>query len=215
MKTMRAKLVVRIGAAAAACLGLLPLTSSATMTVTTDTATTFTGTFSVVDADGWFGNSITPTNFVMDSAATANSGCKYVQAYRLWTSPLGFLGSAQQAYVNVGCQNESFSVNWYGTAPAATVTTDVAARTFAELGGSFWRYDDESGLTQTRYFRFFDLHDTGGPTGTFSGSFCFSTNDQTCAAPVRAEAPEPGTLALLAFGLATVGAGTVLRRRAR
>jgi hypothetical protein len=49
------------------------------------------------------------------------------------------------------------------------------------------------------YWRFYDFNDTGGPGGTFTGNFCFSTSAATCAAP--SPVPLPAAAWLLLSGL--------------
>jgi hypothetical protein len=58
----------------------------------------------------------------------------------------------------------------------------------------------------TVYFHLFDMADTGGIQGTWSGSFCFSLTEDTCS---PTSVPVPSTLALLSLGLL----GVVYRRR--
>ena len=55
------------------------------------------------------------------------------------------------------------------------------------------------------YWLFSNLRDTGGTDGTFTGDFCFSTDQDFCQSGTQVS--EPATLALLGIGL------LALRRR--
>jgi hypothetical protein len=60
------------------------------------------------------------------------------------------------------------------------------------------------------YWRYYDFKDTGGPEGTFTGNFCFSTGAATCATP--SPVPLPAAAWLLLWGLG--GLGFLGRRKA-
>jgi hypothetical protein len=142
-------------------VGLLagPIPAQAAVNFSTDTATDLVGTFSVT---GTSVDSATPSVFDFGL-----SFCMPVRATRGTTATVGLqcAGSPENPGVNLQVLA--------GSQVAASVSG-----TTNSLAGS---------VVQTFYFLFSDLHDTGGPDGTFSGAFCFSRSSTGCASSV----PEP------------------------
>lgn len=92
--------------------------------------------------------------------------------------------------------------------PLFFAKSDANPQAFAPLGGTYTNSGQELEGGTPVFWLFSGFHDEGG-NGAFSGSFCFSTRQDGCA---EVSIPEPGTLALLGFGLAGLA---VSRRRKR
>lgn len=82
---------------------------------------------------------------------------------------------------------------------------------FAPYGGYYTNsgQDDEGGTLVN--FLFWNLHETGGDDGTFTGAFCFSTSPIGQNACPTSSVPSPAPAALLGVGL--IGLAAARRRR--
>ena len=172
-----------IGLLAIGLLQAVPMAADATISVSTDTTENLLGSFAI---DGFY-EEITVANFgaLLPGSIPRLFGQRVsepLESYRFGTAVEGSPDSPFFLYAG---------------------STD-AALSFADLGGSF----NNNNSSTTVYFLFSNLHDSGGGTGAFSGSFCFSIAQGSCTSSV----PEPGTLALLGLGFA--GLGLIWRRRA-
>ena len=147
--------------------GLLagPITGQAAVTISTDTATDLVGTFSV-----------TGTSVEIATPSAFNFGlsfCLPVSVSRGTTAIAGL----QCAGAPDDPRAKLFDVL-------------VGPQTAGSISGSTSMLAGNA--VPTFYFRYWDLQDTGGFGGTFSGAFCFSRSPTGCAA--SAPEADPATL---------------------
>ena len=147
--------------AALLAMGLLtaPIAAQSTINIAIDTPTDLVGTFS---ATGTAVEAATPTVFDFGL-----SFCLPVRVSR---------GTTASAALQCAGSPDNPRVSF--TVAGAQTLGSVSGTTTALAGNS----------VPTFYFRFYDLHDTGGTSGTFSGAFCFSRSPTGCTAA------EPATL---------------------
>lgn len=152
--------------AGALALGWLaaPIASQAAVTFTTDTATDLAGTFAV---SGTTVESATPAAF--------NFGLSFCLPVRV--------SRGTTATVGLQCAGAPDD-------PRTSMTVLATAQSGAGVSGTTSALAG-SGVP-TFYFSYWDLQDTGGAAGTYSGSFCYSRSANVC--PVFGPAGVPATL---------------------
>ena len=149
----------KIAALLAMGLSLAPMAAYSAINISMDTPTDLVGTFSTTGTNV---EAATPSAFDFGL-----SFCLPVRVSRATTATAGLQCAGSPDNPGV-----SFAVGGSQTpGPISGMTTSLA-------GSS----------VPTFYFRFYDLHDTGGTNGTFSGAFCFSRNPSGCTVA------EPATL---------------------
>ena len=147
--------------AALLALGMLtaPFAARAAIDFSTDTTTDLVGTFTVT---GTTVEDATPSAF--------NFGLSFCLPVRV--------SRGTSATAGLQCAGSSDDPRAGFTVGGAQTAGSVSGMTSVLAGTS----------VPTFYFRFYDLADTGGASGTFSGAFCFSRNPTGCTAA------EPATL---------------------
>lgn len=148
-------------------VGLLavPIAAQAAVTITTDSATDLTGTFSVT---GTSVESATPSAF--------NFGLPFCLPVRVSR------GTTATAGLQCAGAPDDPRARLLDILAGPQASGSVSGTTSALAGSA----------VPTFYFRYSDLQDTGGVGGTFSGAFCFSRSPTGCAA--SAPEAEPATL---------------------
>jgi hypothetical protein len=136
-------------------LGVLiaPLAAQANVNFSTDTTTVLVGTFSVT---GTTVEAATPSAFDFGL-----SFCLPVRVSRGVTATAGLQCAGSPDDPRAGL-----------TIAGAQTASSVSGMTNALAGTP----------VPTFYFRFYELRDTGGTSGTFSGAFCFSRDPADCIA---------------------------------
>ena len=142
-----------------------PIVAEASITISTDTATDFAGTFSIT---GTAVEAATPGAF--------NSGLAFCLPVRVSRGTTAIVG-LQCAGAPDDPRAKLLDI-LVGPQASGSISGTTSA-----LAGS---------AVPTFYFRYSDLQDTGGSGGTFSGAFCFSRSPTGCAASVPET--DPATL---------------------
>jgi hypothetical protein len=144
----------------AVALMAAPVMAQAAVTFSTDTATDLVGTFSVTG---------TSTEFAVPGVFDFGlSFCLPVRASRGATATVGLQCAGSPDNPRVSLQDVQ----------AGPRSGSPVSGSTSSLGG---------GAVPTFHFHFSDLQDTGGASGTFSGSFCFSRSPTGCASSVPEE----------------------------
>jgi hypothetical protein len=141
--------------AALLAMGLLtaPIAAQATVTISIDTPTDLVGTFSTT---GTAVEAATPSAF--------NFGLPFCLPVRV--------SRGATATAGLQCAGSPDDPRVSFTVAGAQTPGSVGGTTIALAGSSVPAF----------YFRFYDLHDSGGTNGTFSGAFCFSRSATGCTA---------------------------------
>jgi hypothetical protein len=165
-------------------LGLLmaPVAASATIIVDARSETRFSGTFSAFRS----GQVLETEPFPLSSPGNYCS----VTELRFY--------SLNEASFRTDCENESGEpAIWIDPGPGPAILPEQSSTWMNSLG-------------TTIFYRFWNVQDTGGDDGIFSGNFCFGLAANTCFEPPPQDVPEPATFALVGLGATALFMG---RRR--